>query len=382
MLNNISQYKKSFVSLPSYIWASAFDIRTNSIIIGGEECCKKINLNGEIDDMFNCNIIGTVYAINILDDNTIILGGLFRSVNGVECNNIVKLNSDGSLNSHFMCNVNYDIVNMYIDTSIPEYDLLICGGFNKINGNRMGCIARISSITGNLDESFSSFIQNNELLGIYSINTIKKTLDNCYIIGGQFSIYKDDKKIGTNLLKIDINGNIVDDFHLNIINGTVRSIYLNELQNRLYIGGEFITINTKIRNGFAILNMSGKLYKYSLQFDCPNYRIHSISGIIPTHNDTLLLTGTFTAVNDIPANQLIELNMNGDILNTINSDMMRPSIINILYMPGVLFYSCFSLENEHITLYYNSDIYNEHKQNITFRRRKFAIMARKYLLIK
>ena len=60
---------------------------------------------GDLDPSFNpgtgATIAGTVYAMVIQGDGKIVLGGSFSSYNGVSCNGLARVNSDGSLDSSF-----------------------------------------------------------------------------------------------------------------------------------------------------------------------------------------------------------------------------------------------------------------------------------------
>ena len=74
----------------------------------------RLNSNGSIDTSF---VIGTgfnslVYSIAIQDDGKILVGGYFSEYNGVSANGIIRLNSDGSRDTLFDTKFDINLTNI------------------------------------------------------------------------------------------------------------------------------------------------------------------------------------------------------------------------------------------------------------------------------
>jgi uncharacterized delta-60 repeat protein len=94
-------------------WVNTTKIQSDGkIVVGGSfgsyngfsrAYITRLNTNGSIDNSFN---VGTgfnnsVYAIDIQSNGQIIIGGSFLGYNGINCNNLARVNSDGSLDTAF-----------------------------------------------------------------------------------------------------------------------------------------------------------------------------------------------------------------------------------------------------------------------------------------
>ena len=69
----------------------------------------------------------TVFAIAIQSDNKILVGGSFTNYNGTGANFIVRLNSDGSIDTSFIYGTGFD--NSVDSIAIQSDGKIIVGGF-------------------------------------------------------------------------------------------------------------------------------------------------------------------------------------------------------------------------------------------------------------
>ncbi|HSH67693.1 MAG TPA: delta-60 repeat domain-containing protein, partial [Bacteroidia bacterium] len=138
----------------------------NCLLIGGEfsrynyqfvSNIARLKKNGELDFSFftGKGTNGKVYSIAVQADGKILIGGSFTSYNGNSCNNIARLNADGSFDPSFKDVKTDDIVRkIRID---EEGRILIGGDFNTVNNQPHIGVARVQT-DGTLDESFHPFI--------------------------------------------------------------------------------------------------------------------------------------------------------------------------------------------------------------------------------
>lgn len=112
----------------------------------------RLNADGTLDPAFqNTNINVGIFVIKVQSDGKILVGGDFRYIiNGKEYNNLVRFNTDGSLDSGFN-----PIVNKYIWAIVPQTDgrILIGGEFTTVGGQTRNKIARLNE-DGSIDETF------------------------------------------------------------------------------------------------------------------------------------------------------------------------------------------------------------------------------------
>jgi uncharacterized delta-60 repeat protein len=152
----------------------------------------RINSNGSLDSSFD---IGSgfnnyVYAIAIQEDNKILVGGAFTTFDGDTQNRLVRLNSDGSLDSSFDTGVGFgdggDVT--VVDITVQsDGKILVVGDFGTYNGTTARSIVRLEA-DGTIDStwitegfSFSGEGRSANSIGIRENGNI--------IVGGRFNEY-------------------------------------------------------------------------------------------------------------------------------------------------------------------------------------------------
>ena len=122
----------------------------------------RLNDDGTPDATFNPAGLGansTVYALAVQTDGKIVIGGDFTAVNGTALNHIARLNADGSVDNTFTnavanaaagANDSVRAIALQLDGSI-----LIGGLFTSVNGTSRSHIARLNSADGSLDNTFN-----------------------------------------------------------------------------------------------------------------------------------------------------------------------------------------------------------------------------------
>lgn len=144
----------------------------------------RLNSDGTLDTSFNpgSGPSSQVTTLAVQPDGKILVGGLFATFNGVTKNNIVRLNSDGSIDSGFLTGSGTNNILKKILLQ-PDGKILIGGGFMTFNGVSRKTIARLNP-NGTLDNTF------NPGAGTYiGVETIAMQADGNLIIGGPFEEY-------------------------------------------------------------------------------------------------------------------------------------------------------------------------------------------------
>lgn len=146
----------------------------------------RLNADGSLDTSFESGLGANpnerVHNIALQQDGKILIGGDLTSIDGVARNEIARLNSDGSLDTSFDPGLGADnrVVNIALQ---PDGKILIGGIFRSFNGVVRNRIARLNS-DGSLDIGFDSRVGANN-----RIQSIAIQKDGNIIIGGNFTSY-------------------------------------------------------------------------------------------------------------------------------------------------------------------------------------------------
>jgi uncharacterized delta-60 repeat protein len=248
----------------------------------------RLNSDGTLDSaIINASTSNDYIFVNkiiIQNDGKIIIGGAFASYNGISCKSIARLNSDGTFDSLFNFNLNTAFDNNSVtlqNIAIQSNGKIIIVGqfYNTINFINNLNIVRLNT-DGTIDTTFNSGIGCNNEIRSTSIQP-----DGKIIIGGIFTSYDG---IGRNRIA-RINGDSTLDTSLIEKNSMV--IYPNPVTNMLQIqtpnnviisssrildiSGKLIfeqntnsnTINTEIlTKGFYILEVFSGKDKFTCKF--------------------------------------------------------------------------------------------------------------------
>lgn len=110
----------------------------------------RFNTDGTIDTSFTNNTgagipVNTFAAVAVQDDGKIVVTGNFTTFNGVSATRIVRLNSNGTIDSQFLANIGsgFDSANAAAIVVMPDKKILISAGFTTFNGLTENGIIRI-----------------------------------------------------------------------------------------------------------------------------------------------------------------------------------------------------------------------------------------------
>lgn len=213
-----------------FVWC--ISVQTDGkIIIGGDfnnynnvplRGVVRLNTNGSLDTSFNTsgegiNIYGRVSCISIQNDGKIIIGGGYNTYNGIASSAITRLNTDGTIDNTFITGTGFD--GSVLSTAIQTDGKILAGGiFYTYNGIPRSRIARLNN-TGNLSvENFNV----NSKINIYP-NPVKDYLKFKLPNNVNVSSYEVfdliGKKIDSNILQtnfIDVNNYIKGIYFLHL----------------------------------------------------------------------------------------------------------------------------------------------------------------------
>ncbi|MDQ4121097.1 MAG: FG-GAP-like repeat-containing protein [Acidobacteriota bacterium] len=222
----------------------------NRILVGGSVFLQRRSANGTAE--FNYSVNGAVNTIALLPDGQILIGGGFTQYNGFAQGKIAKIALDGSLNVSF--NSNGAGFNNAVNRIVlaPDGKIVVGGSFNNFNGNTHLHIVRLNS-NGLLDTTFN----------YTPAEIIAPPLDVKVQADGKI-VLSDFNSLptGTNrrdVKRLNVDGTLDASFGVSISSyGTVYDI-LPLPDGKILIGGAFDAINDVRRINLARLNANGTL---------------------------------------------------------------------------------------------------------------------------
>lgn len=271
----------------------------NFTVVGGRSFNRlaRLNTNGTVDQSF---VVGTgfntsVNAIAVQTDGRILVGGVFNNYNGTARSFLIRLNSDGSLDTTF--NIGGTGPGNQVDAILiqPDGRILIAGFFAQYNGTTVGRVARLN-FDGSLDTAFNA----NLGAGFNNITSaIALEADGQIIVGGSFTSL--GAATANRVARLNADGTHDTAFLSNA--GTGFNQFVNtvavQADGRILVGGQFNSFNGTTRNRLARLNADGTLDANWASITIPT----TVQRIVVQPDGQFLVTGENSATFGSGANQ-------------------------------------------------------------------------------
>ena len=278
----------------------------------------RLNPDGSLDTSFSAGsglaasgYFTTVNALAVQADGRILIAGSFSGYNETPCNQIVRVNADGSLDTSFNSGTGFDD---FVNTVVIQADgrILAGGYFKKYNGATTASIARLNP-DGSRDSSFRG-----AFYGIYgSYNTsdvfsITIQPDGQLIVAGYFIVYHGSKYY-SGIARLNADGTTDASFTPLGTGFRASSPFYGDAittllqpDGRIVVGGLFQWFDDTSRNAIARLNADGSLdttFDPGHGFESESYKtnpaVPQALALLP--DGRILVGGTFSFFNDIPS---------------------------------------------------------------------------------
>ena len=291
----------------------------------------RLNSDGTVDTAFavGTGFDGVISGVNSISPATdgsgdLYVGGNFTTYNGIASNHIIRLNNDGTVDTAFVVGTGFDGVYSAVNSISPATDgsgdLYVGGDFTTYNGIASNNIIRLNS-DGTVDDTFSvgsGFGFSDDFMSplpVYSnVKSIIPTMDGSgdLYVGGSFDTYNGATSI--NIIRLNSNGTVDSAFTLEpVVNGDVRSISpISDGNSVVYLGGGFNTYNGTASNRILRLHNDGTLdttFAVGSGFDDDVYSISRATD----GTGELYVGGVFNKYNGIGSNNIIRLNSDGTV---------------------------------------------------------------------
>ncbi|MBK1897370.1 T9SS type A sorting domain-containing protein [Chryseobacterium paridis] len=280
----------------------------------------RLNQDGSVDTSFmiGTGFDSTVYTIDLQPDGKILVGGNFTSYNDIAKNRIVRLNTDGSLDTSFTTEDGFSTPGgmSFLLTIALQSDgkILVGGRFAKYNGTNQQNIARLNA-DGSADTSFY-----NGPRADFDVNVIALQTDGKILVGGSFTNYGGINR--NYITRLNTNGTLDTSFNMgtgfggSLSGSAVRSIAL-QTDGKILVGGYFTTYKGIAQNRIVRLNTTGNVDpSFIIGTGIANFYVETIA-LQP--DGKILLGGGFTNYNGISQNRIVRLTSSGSIDASFNT---------------------------------------------------------------
>lgn len=270
----------------------------------------RLNADGTEDTAFYANLgmgfSSAVFTTSIQTDGKIVAGGNFTNVNGTSQNYLVRLNANGTIDTAFSTNLGSGFNAMIYTTSIQTDGRIVVGGaFDQFNSTPRKYLVRLNT-NGTLQTSFS-----NNLGSGFNGAILKTTIqsDGRILVGGMFTALNGNTR--NYLVRLNTNGTLQTSFSNNLGSGFNNPVFSTSVQSdgKILVMGQFTSLNGTTRNRLVRLNANGSVdTAFSNNLGTAFDGVIDIVFTAPVQSDgKILVGGQFTTFNGNTRNYLIRL---------------------------------------------------------------------------
>jgi uncharacterized delta-60 repeat protein len=266
----------------------------------------RLNTDGTLDTAFTSNLalgsVNTIYSVNVQSDGKILIGG------NTQAGGIIRINSNGTLDTSFVANTGTNTDNTVYDVAIQsDGKILAVGEFTTFDEVTTRRIVRLNS-NGTVDTAFRA--NNSGAFGV--IQKVAIQPNGQIIVGGNFTNFNG---VNTNrIARVNSDGTVDTVFRTNIGTGpnqAVQSIGIKS-DGKILLGGSFSSFNSVSRSGLAVLEPTGVLDTTSnFVSNIGSGPNSTISSILFQTDQKIILGGAFSSFGGVVANYVIRLNSDG-----------------------------------------------------------------------
>lgn len=272
----------------------------------------RLNANGSLDTGFDPGMgpssNPTVMAVQA--DGKILIGGNFGIFNGQTLRRLVRIQPNGSIDTSFHTGSGFSQPSAGVLAILvqPDGKILVAGNFSLYNGYSCGGILRLKS-NGNVDSTFSSgtgVVGNFEDLALYP--------DGRILAVGSFTAYKGVAR--KNVVRILANGDNDPSFDPGTGPDKYVMCALIQPDGRAVIGGEFGFVNGIASKRVARLNPDGSL---DANFNPGTGASNTLIASLLLPDGKILIGGQFLQVNGVSTGTVACLNADGSLNSGFNT---------------------------------------------------------------
>ncbi len=262
----------------------------------------RLNADGSLDASFDPGVgaSGVVRTVAVASDGKVLIGGSFTLFDGVQRRRVTRLNADGSLDASFDPGSGADGP-VYALAVLSDGRVLIGGDFSQFDTVLRANIALLN-VDGGLDLGFNPNGANDSVRSVVLLPNGKA------LIGGWFTSYHGQPR--WRIAQLNVNGSLFTGFNPGA--GADSGVLALALQSdgKPLVGGGFTTFGGVARRAIARLNADGSL---DSSFDPGSGPDVSVESIAIQPDGKVLIAGSFTTYDGVPRKSIARLNADGSL---------------------------------------------------------------------
>jgi uncharacterized delta-60 repeat protein len=251
-----------------------------------------------------------VYDVKVDAAGRAVVVGDFTSYNTVAANRVVRVATDGQIDSTFGTGQGADnfVAAVAVYTSGGNVNkAVLVGAFTSFDGVSRNRIARLTT-TGARDDTFNPGAGFNGTVRAVALQT-----DGKVVVGGTFTAFNGVNV--TNLARLNTDGSLDNTFDISTgVNDTVYAVAVDS-SGRIYLGGDFTTFGGVGRNRIARVTSAGIL---DTTFDPGTGCDGTVYTIAVQSDQAVVIGGAFTSFNQLSRTRITRLTTTGALDTTFN----------------------------------------------------------------
>ena len=304
----------------------------------------RVNSDGSIDSSFNPDCSGPVYAVALMPNKQIVIGGSFTSITPnagktvYYVQDLARLNTDGTVDTTFYPDPSAPVATIAVQ---PDSKIIVGGTFTAFEQNAnvgdvtpapvagpvvvRDFIARINT-DGTVDSSFDPHPNG-------GLTYVAVQANGQIVFGGNFTAIQPNETGNAanreEIARVNADGSVDPTFDP-AFNGTVDTITTLP-DGSLFVGGNFTTIQeggaVLIGGNFSNVGTSSAPHLARLNSDSTfdsSYAAHPdgpVNALVPLVNGTVLVGGSFANIDGVPRANLVRLNADSSIDASFNTSV-------------------------------------------------------------
>jgi uncharacterized delta-60 repeat protein len=232
LINDIAQQVDGNIIIVGNGLMSIIDENNN-----GQGICR-LTSNGNIDTSFKCGegFDSTAHVVVIQQDGKILVGGSFNTYNEVSANGLVRLNTDGTIDNTFNIGTGFvSLTSLDLVYSLciqSDGKIVVVGDFDEFNGTATSKIVRLNS-DGTIDTSFDTTLGGFDG-GCLAVCEIGSNI----LVGGNFLTYNGSTAYGVALIS-QIDGSLLNGYDTEFGEGDLGYKFLKLSSGKILAAGSF-----------------------------------------------------------------------------------------------------------------------------------------------
>jgi uncharacterized delta-60 repeat protein len=265
----------------------------------------RLNSDGTRDTAFSSNVSAgasaTVRSIKLQSDGKIIVAGDFLSFNGNTVNRLARLNSDGTFDTAFATNTGTGADSIVWSVAIQsDGKIVLTGSFTSFNGSSANRLIRLNS-DGTIDTGFLGNIGSGLSAIAFAIDIQS---DQKILLGGDFNTFNSNTR--RRVVRLNTDGTLDSSFNANTNIDTTVTTVLVQPDQKIIITGVLHTFQANGQKRIMRLNSNGTIDTgFSNNLGSGLNNIPWSSALVD--NDTIIIGGDFTLLNGTSCNRIASI---------------------------------------------------------------------------